>query len=416
MCKLRNSLLVGLALVLLLGAGASDGEDSTPRVERLSVRYTDAVRQALQSVPTTGFGSGLAFRKMGRGGKREFYLLSDAPSSTEPVETFTPFIGVVTVKDGSAQLSKLIRLKGSPAVFPEWTEDQPGFFDAEGIAPYRGESLWIADEKIPALVEIESESGKLRRVLQPGTGLPEIVSNIQPNRGFEGIAVTPRGTVYAALQSTLDIRGETKDTATFIRIIEFDPARGASRTFAYPHEIDSYARRSDGKLGGLQALDDNRFLLIERGVGPETRIAKIFLITIDDETTDISGLEVNGQAPEYVESSEELFGVGMPIELPVQKELLVDLVALGWPHGKAEGVTILDDGQTLVVSNDSDLAPASLSGDATDSGTELWFITLAEPLIRWGWKEYALLAVLALICAIFMLFLGALFWPKKAAV
>ncbi|MBQ2450961.1 MAG: esterase-like activity of phytase family protein, partial [Lachnospiraceae bacterium] len=50
-----------------------------------------------------------------------------------------------------------------------------------------------------------------------------ILSNRIPNRGFEGLTITPSGKVIASVQSVLDVNGETSKKASFVRFVEFDP-------------------------------------------------------------------------------------------------------------------------------------------------------------------------------------------------
>lgn len=54
--------------------------------------------------------------------------------------------------------------------------------------------------------------------------------------------MTPNGKVYAMLQSTLNIDGETKSTAQFIRLVELNPVSGATRTLAYPLDVDTHKK------------------------------------------------------------------------------------------------------------------------------------------------------------------------------
>ncbi|MGL6040539.1 MAG: esterase-like activity of phytase family protein, partial [Deefgea sp.] len=87
--------------------------------------------------------------------------------------------------------------------------------DPEGIASDKNGKLWVVDEYGPFLMQVDAASGKVLKQLAPGKGLPEVLKHRQPNRGFEAVAVTPNGKVYAMLQSTLNVDGETKSTAQF---------------------------------------------------------------------------------------------------------------------------------------------------------------------------------------------------------
>ena len=119
----------------------------------------------------------------------------------------------------------------------------------------------------------------------------------------------------------------------------------------------------------------------------------------------------SGQEPEFATVPEDLSGVRF-----ASKKLLVDLRAHGWQIEKAEGITMLPDKKTIVVTNDNDFGitmdvadaenkdtdPTSYTLDASGSFTlkgkpahptmtvvpngeaeryqQIWFITLPQPI------------------------------------
>ena len=274
-------------------------------------------------------------------------------------------------------------------------------FDARGIDPEsiavdKDGNIWISDEYGPFLIKLDP-SGNVLKKYEPGNGLPAIIGSRQPNRGFEGATVTPSGKVYAVVQSTLDVDGKTKDTATFTRIVELDPKTGVTRQFAYTVDMDHYKKSGDAKLGDLVAIDDTHFALIDQGVGHKGMRNVVYVIDIAG-ATDISNVTAaGGKALEYATAAE------FAAIKPVRKQLVLDLRDIGWTPEKAEGLAIVDG--KLAVINDNDFGvSSSVDGpkgkamsaysikDAklSDEGrysivpngehTQLWLITLRAPL------------------------------------
>ncbi len=94
----------------------------------------------------------------------------------------------------------------------------------------------------------------MRRNFAPAGGLPEVIQFRQPNRGCESLAVTPGGKLVMAIQSTLEMPDVGADhrpgipaKRPFIRLVEFNPANGATRMFAYPHDVARCGRSKDAR-------------------------------------------------------------------------------------------------------------------------------------------------------------------------
>ncbi|MFZ5889997.1 MAG: esterase-like activity of phytase family protein [Myxococcota bacterium] len=238
--------------------------------------------------------------------------------------------------------------------------------DPEGIDFDARGNAWISEEYGPSLLNVRARSGHITRRLVPGSGLPAILASRQVNRGFEGVAVTPSGKVYGLVQSTLDIAGKTKGLAQFIRLVEYDPRSGATRMFAYPHDVAAYKKSGDAKLGDLFALDDTRFLTIEGGKGKDGLRNVVYEFDIAN-ATDLTGVTLAsgsnaGKELEYGTAAEIAAQITM-----AKKTLVADLRAYGYTAEKSEGMTLIDD-RTLVVINDNDFgATAVIENDANSS-------------------------------------------------
>ena len=341
---------------------------------------------------TIGIGSGLCYVGKAADGSRVFYAIGDRgpnadapkfetgakpePTKMFPAPAYTPSYGAIRVGGGKAVLASLIPLKdaagraisgrpippGSVGATGETPVDDrlarlgfdPEGLDTEGIAIDRENrrNLWICDEYGPFIAKIDGYTGRIIKKYVPGRELPMIAADRQPNRGFEGIAVTPSGKVLAAIQSICDVDGKVKESkATFIRLLLLDPATGTVRQYAYPHNRDDYKRSDVAKIGDLAAISETKFLLIERGKNADgkTRIP-VYVIDLAD-ATDISGVQAGGKELETLADRAEVEKLGVRY---VAKTKLTDLKDLGWKPGKAEGVALLPDMRTLAVSSDND--------------------------------------------------------------
>ncbi|MBK9110064.1 MAG: esterase-like activity of phytase family protein [Saprospiraceae bacterium] len=74
------------------------------------------------------------------------------------------------------------------------------------------------------------------------------------NRGFEGIAITPNGKIYVAIQSPLLFPSKSiGENSRIHRILEIDPATNITRMFAYLNDgiIGKVVTRFDYATGKL---------------------------------------------------------------------------------------------------------------------------------------------------------------------
>jgi hypothetical protein len=175
-----------------------------------------------------------------------------------------------------------------------------------------------------------------------------------------------------------------------VRIIVFDTRTGSSRQYLYPLDAVGFFATD------IAWLSPTRFLVLERDVGfpggdPAGLQKKVFAVDLT-EATDVSdpanrpsGRLANGKTLEAASTADL---VVENIE-PATKRLVVDLVDLGYPHDKPEGLVVFGRDEIGVV-NDDDYSITDGGGGvaavkrlprtgAVDAGF-LWVIRLANPL------------------------------------
>ena len=155
-----------------------------------------------------------------------------------------------------------------------------GDFDLESVQPI-GNELWFGDEFGPWLIRTDANGkvlavhetrldGKVLRspdhaaMVMPGA--PGAVKfEVQRSRGFEGMAASPDGKLlYPLLEGPLWSEAtngwEMKDNRQFLRILEFDVAKGeyTGRSFKYLLEANGHA------IGDFNMIDATSGLIIER--------------------------------------------------------------------------------------------------------------------------------------------------------
>jgi hypothetical protein len=238
--------------------------------------------------------------------------------------------------------------------------------DIESVRRDKRGHYWFGDEFGPYLVKTDASGTVLRPAIPlPGVYAPQhrdvvagtATANLGSSGGFEGLALNQSGTrLYALLEKTV-----AGDPAGTLRINEFDLAGEAYTGTVYTYPLEA----ADHAIGDMSAVDDQRFLVIERNGGTATNgvapFKKIFLV-------DIEGV-ANGA--------------------PVRKTELVDLMSLADPHDldrdgsttftfpyvTIEDVLVLDE-RTLLVINDNNF-PGGGGRELASDRTE--FLRIALP-------------------------------------
>lgn len=197
-------------------------------------------------------------------------------------------------------------------------------FDPEGLVVLPGSGhLLVSDEYGPSLYEFDRSGQFVRAFTMPTNMVPRVgttpdftatpapggslTSGREGNRGLEGLAISPDGRyAYAMLQNGTvtdgTVSGGTFTRAMHTRILKFDTRTGtAVAQYAYRLEGSGPAPTRGRGISALVALDENRFLVLERnnrGVGvPDANLnepdKRVFLIDLRG-ATDVSGIELGG--------------------------------------------------------------------------------------------------------------------------
>lgn len=174
-----------------------------------------------------------------------------------------------------------------------------------GHLVWSSEGQWSRDETrrhAPFVREMRLDGSPVRDFTLPA--LFDLVDNRtrgqRANKGIEALAVTPGGMLYAANEDALlaDGPAATPTQGAWLRLLALDLASGrAGAQYAYalppvPEAgLPGAPAGPDNGLVGLLALDERRFIAVERawalGAGNTVRLVEL---RITPETTDVSSL------------------------------------------------------------------------------------------------------------------------------
>jgi hypothetical protein len=154
-----------------------------------------------------------------------------------------------------------------------------GDFDIESIQPI-GDTLWFGDEFGPFLIKTD-RSGKVLQVFEtkvdgktvrspdhPSMTLPgapgPVKFEVRRSKGFEGMAASPDGKfLYPLLEGPLLTEAgemESKDGKRYLRILEFDVAKGEYTGKSFKYLLEAPAN----SIGDFNLIDASTGLIIER--------------------------------------------------------------------------------------------------------------------------------------------------------
>lgn len=275
--------------------------------------------------------------------------------------------------------------------------------DSEGLVLAADGTFWVSDEYGPHLVHFDATGRTLERINPFGSGtggrrIPAVLARRRPNRGMEGLALTPDGkTLVGLLQSPLyNPSAATVANSTVIRILTFDLATGATKQYVYLMENASLTGCSE-----IVALTNTTFLALERDglygghpTAPATfkRVYHFDLAgatDISDPANGATGKLYNGLTVEQLKDRAGLSAAGV---VPVTKTLVLDLLtdlSPVYPHDKAEGLVLIGNDQ-LAIANDDDFgvldngangfAPKPLPATKQVDRNRVYFVQLKTPV------------------------------------
>ncbi len=372
-----------------------------------------------------GFGSAMAPHPTLAG---HFYALTDRGPNADPlagaipggkffpVPTFTPHIGLFKLDEkGQVVPVRTIALKdpkgrsitglpnsafgstgevaynldGSKVTLDPDGSGVQGFdesgLDPEGLVALADGSFWVSDEYGPHMVHFDASGKEIARINpfaadrrnRAGRVLPPELAKRWPNRGMEGLAITPDGkTLVGIMQSNLYNPTPAVGSINLTRIVTVQLDTGARAQYLYKQDAAGLAN-SD-----IVALSATSFLVIERDtkfLGRDTGTVRKNLYKIDiAKATNVdassstlnhpaitrdaaTGMLVNGKTLElaakdggtdnnYAAGWAALADVGIQ---PVAKSLVYDAVKeMAYPHDKMEGLWVIDANRVGIINDD----------------------------------------------------------------
>ncbi|WP_375446792.1 esterase-like activity of phytase family protein [uncultured Fibrella sp.] len=375
-----------------------------------------------------GFGSAIAADPNDPGA---FFMLTDRGPNIDGTVTnskvfavpgFVPQIGKFRVKNGQMILEKIIELKNSAGGklngLPnpvnqggtgETALDLSGNnlgtsvdgIDSEGMAVAADGSFWISDEYGPHLVHFDANGNTIERINPFGSGtggrkIPMVFATRRPNRGMEGLTLTPDGkTLVGIMQFPLYNPSTAAVAGSLVtRILTFDIATGATKQYVYLIERANLQANSE-----ITAITNTTFLVLERDgeYGTDatkgTLFKRVYKIDLTG-ATDISDPNNGANGKLYAGKTVEELKTGAALQangiVPVSKSLALDLateISPVYPHDKAEGMALITP-TLLAVSNDDDFGIGGvgtyvakiLPATNTIDKNRVYFIVLKVPV------------------------------------
>ncbi len=239
-------------------------------------------------------------------------------------------------------------------------------FDFEGLTLDGRGGFWLGDEYGPRLVHAApSASGwRLDTVLEPGNGLPAVLTQRDQNKGFEALTRLPSGLLVAMMQRPLrnappEMADDVAKRSRAVRMVVVDPS-GRLRPREYLYVVEEGGGVGKGRIGACIALDEHRLVVLENRKAKKQRPGSVDLWLVDLRgATDVAdpsaqGRRIEGQTMEMLgRNPSALVKAGIR---PVAKTLLVGDVAAAFPEVglKAEGLALGAGGVSAVVVFDND--------------------------------------------------------------
>jgi hypothetical protein len=361
-----------------------------------------------------------------------FYLLTDRGSNIDGTVTdskvfadpgFAPQIGKFRLIGDQLVLEKTIELKNESGAKLNGLPNPPGFgysgelaldvnnntlpnsidgLDSEGLAMAKDGTFWVSDEYGPHIVHFDANGKTIERINPFGNGaggrkIPLVFAKRRPNRGMEGLTITPDGkTLVGIMQFPLYNPSASDVSGSLVtRILSFDITTGVSKEYVYLIDRANLQANSE-----IVAIDNTSFLVLERdgeyatNANRATVIKKVYKIDlgnatdISDPANGVNGKLFGGLTVEQLKTAANLAANGIkPVTKTLVADLMTDIPTL-YPHDKAEGIAIINS-TTIAISNDDDFGVVGAGGvyaqkllpatGAVDRNT-IYFVKLKQPL------------------------------------
>jgi hypothetical protein len=251
--------------------------------------------------------------------------------------------------------------------------------DIESLRAAKDGTLWFGDEFGPFLVHTDATGKVLEAPIPlPGVQSPQnpFLSNpdawtLRASRGFEGMALNIDGkTLYPMLEGAL--RNDPDPRRRILNEFDLRSETYAGRTWQY--RVD--AAFPDAVIGDLTAVDQHRFVLIERddAQGADARQKKVYLVDLRRVGTDgflekrlvVDLLRIRDRDEISLPPRDGEFGVGDPFSFPLQS---------------VESLEVLG-GERLLIANDNNYPFSDGRWTARDRPDDTELIVVRAPALR----------------------------------
>ena len=367
--------LVGIAIFLTSCSPAIPGEISSRIFNKLSIEYIGAYQVPNDlMVKNTRVGglSGLTYDRQ----RDRFYAISDDRGEQAPARFYTLKLNLdktnpQQVKFKQVDITDVTLLKNSSGeTYP------PKETDTEAIALTPQSSVFISSEgdrnkNIPPFInEFDLKTGKVKQALPiPQRYLPDTEGKrgVQNNRAFEGITLSPTGTLpasgealrlFAVTESALmqdkevaKVGNNGKIPGAKNRWLHYLISDRAEIISEHLYQLDSPPLGAiEHGLPEIQSIDTSgHFLTLERSFGLFGFRAKLFQTTMAGAT----------------DTSKIASFKGNTTIQPIQKQLVFDLqqldIYIDNLEGMALGSRLPDGSQTLLLVSDNNFSSRQIT-------------------------------------------------------